>query len=72
MDYVAPTPDLPLVISVVDFEGGGRMMCMMTDRDINQIKIDMPVEMTFRRLYSVEGIHNYYWKCMPLRVNHGG
>jgi hydroxymethylglutaryl-CoA synthase len=66
-DYQLNPLDIPLVIAVVDFEGGGRMSTWMTDRDIEKVGIDMPVEMTFRKLYSVEGIHNYFWKSMPLR-----
>jgi hypothetical protein len=27
----------------------------------------MPVEMTFRHIRYVEGIHNYWWKCRPMR-----
>jgi len=68
MDYVAGTIDVPLVITVINFDGGGRMMCMMTDRDIDEIKVGMPVEMTFRKLRTVGGIHNYYWKSMPVRA----
>ena len=26
------------------------------------------VEMTFRRLYTTFGIHNYFWKARPIRV----
>ncbi|TET38087.1 MAG: 3-hydroxy-3-methylglutaryl CoA synthase [Dehalococcoidia bacterium] len=67
MDYLAPTPDPPLVIAIVNFEGGGRIVSMMTDRDINEVKIGMPVELTFRKLFTAKGVHNYYWKSMPLR-----
>jgi hydroxymethylglutaryl-CoA synthase len=66
-DYQLSPFDIPLVIAVVDFEVGGRMSTWMTDRDIEAVGIDMPVEMTFRKLYSAEGIHNYFWKSMPLR-----
>jgi hydroxymethylglutaryl-CoA synthase len=68
MDYVAGTIDVPLVVAVINFDGGGRMMCMMTDREIDDVKIGMPVEMTFRKLHTVGGIHNYYWKSMPVRA----
>ena len=68
MDYVAGSVDVPLVITVINFNGGGRMMCMMTDREIDDVKINMPVEMTFRKLHTVGGIHNYYWKSMPVRA----
>jgi hypothetical protein len=29
--------------------------------------VGMPLEMTFRRLYYVGGIYNYWWKCQPVR-----
>ena len=25
------------------------------------------VEMTFRRLFTADGVHNYFWKARPLR-----
>lgn len=67
MDYIAATTDAPLVITVVDFEGGGRLLCMMTDRELDEVKVGMPVEMSFRKLRIVNGIHNYYWKAVPRR-----
>lgn len=67
MDYIAGTIDTPLVIAAVDFQGGGRILCMMTDRDLAEVQIGMPVEMSFRKLRVVDGIHNYYWKAIPLR-----
>jgi 3-hydroxy-3-methylglutaryl CoA synthase len=66
-DYVMETQDPPVTITVVDFEGGGRIMCDMTDREPQEVKVGMTVEMTFRRLYYVGGIYNYWWKCMPMR-----
>lgn len=68
LDYLAGTTDTPLVITVVNFEGGGRMLCMMTDRELNEVEIGMPVEMSFRKLRVVNGIHNYYWKSVPVRA----
>jgi 3-hydroxy-3-methylglutaryl CoA synthase len=67
LDYLGPTLDPPLVICFINFAGGGRMQSMMTDRVVEEIKIGMPLEMTFRKLHTVGGIHNYYWKCMPVR-----
>jgi len=67
MDYIAGTIDTPLVIAVVDFEGGGRALCMMTDREVDEVSVGMPVEMSFRKLRVVNGIHNYYWKAVPRR-----
>ena len=67
MDYLAGTTDTPLVITVINFECGGRMLCMMTDRELDEVQIGMPVEMSFRKLRVVNGIHNYYWKSVPVR-----
>jgi len=67
-DYLGTTLEPPTGVCMIDFEGGGRMMAMMTDRNPDDVKVGMPVEMTFRKLYTTEGIHNYYWKCMPIRV----
>ena len=68
MDYIAGAVDTPLVVAVVDFEGGGRVLCMMTDRELDEVRIGMPVEMSFRKLRVVNGIHNYYWKAIPRRT----
>ena len=67
-DYVMETVDPPVTVTFVDFEGGGRLMCDMTDRDPAAIEVGMPVEFTFRRLYYVGGIYNYWWKCRPERA----
>ncbi len=66
-DYVMQTADPPVTVTFVDFEGGGRLMCDMTDRDPAAVKVGLPLEMTFRRLYYVGGIYNYWWKCQPVR-----
>jgi len=67
MDGLAPTLDPPMVVTVINFDGGGRTFSIMTDRDVDKLEIGMPVEMTFRKFYTSEGIHNYFWKCMPVR-----
>ena len=68
MDYIAGAVDTPLVVAVVDFEGGGRVLCMVTDRELDEVRVGMPVEMSFRKLRVVNGIHNYYWKAAPRRT----
>ncbi len=67
LDYQFSPVDVPMVVAVVDFDGGGRMVTLMTDRSVDEINVDMPVEMSFRKLYTREGIHNYFWKSIPLR-----
>lgn len=67
-DLLAYTLNPPLVGAAVDFAGGGRMMCEITDADPATLKIGDHVEMTFRRLYTTtDGVHNYFWKARPAR-----
>ncbi|MBW1612745.1 MAG: hydroxymethylglutaryl-CoA synthase [Deltaproteobacteria bacterium] len=66
-DNLAPAIDPPVTLSVVNFEGGGRITCDMTDREIEEVKVGMPVEMTFRKIRYAGGIYDYWWKCMPIR-----
>ena len=68
MDYIAGAVDTPLVVGAVDFQGGGRIICMLTDREPEEVRVGMPVEMSFRKLRVVNGIHNYYWKAIPRRL----
>jgi 3-hydroxy-3-methylglutaryl CoA synthase len=65
--YAAPIPDPPLAYAIVDFEGGGRILSEVTDRDISQLMIGMPVEMTFRKMQIPGSFHDYYWKARPIR-----
>lgn len=67
-DFLALTPDPPLVIAVLNFAGGGRIVAQMTDCDPKELKVGMPVEMSFRRIFEAGGIHNYFWKCVPVRA----
>jgi hydroxymethylglutaryl-CoA synthase len=55
----------PVVGAIIDFDGGGRFMCELTDVDPAAVAIGMRVEMSFRRLYTSHGIHNYFWKARP-------
>jgi len=57
----------PVVQTVVHFDEGARFYCMMTDCDPQQVKVDMPVEMTLRKLHEFGDFHNYFWKCRPIR-----
>jgi hypothetical protein len=38
----------------------------MTDVDPASVAVGTRVAMTFRRLYSTEGVHNYFWKARPV------
>jgi hydroxymethylglutaryl-CoA synthase len=60
--------NVPVPRLVIDLEGGGRIFLEMTDGDPKDVKVGMPVELTFRCLHEGTGFHNYYWKCQPVRV----
>jgi 3-hydroxy-3-methylglutaryl CoA synthase len=66
-DNLAITEVPPITVSVVDFEGGGRISCNMTDREPDETENGMDVEMTFRWMHYVGGVHSYWWKCRPVR-----
>ena len=66
-DYLAFTLQPPMVMAIIDFEGGGRVELEVTDCDPEKIEIGMELEMTFRRLFTADGIHNYFWKARPVR-----
>jgi 3-hydroxy-3-methylglutaryl CoA synthase len=65
IDYLAYSPSPPVIAAIVDFEGGGRLPCELTDVDPGSLRVGQPVTMTFRRLYTAGGIHNYFWKARP-------
>jgi 3-hydroxy-3-methylglutaryl CoA synthase/uncharacterized OB-fold protein len=66
LDRLAFSLNPPVVVVVVDFDGGGRFQCELTDVDPSTVAIGQRVEMTFRRLFTAEGVHNYFWKAKPI------
>jgi uncharacterized OB-fold protein len=66
VDQLQPTMNPPGLNGVVDFDGGGRLICELTDYELDKVKIGMPVEMTFRKMYRGQGIINYFWKAKPI------
>jgi uncharacterized OB-fold protein len=61
-----------VIFAVVDFDGGGRLPMELTDVAEDEAEIGARVEMTFRRLFTADGIHNYFWKARPIRDTGGG
>ncbi|MBI5089369.1 MAG: OB-fold domain-containing protein [Actinobacteria bacterium] len=74
VDRLAFSLSPPVVAAVIDFDApegsttGGRFQCELTDVDPSAVRIGDRVEMTFRRLYTQDGIHNYFWKARPLQA----
>lgn len=67
IDRLAYSLAPPTIAVVIDFDGGGRFTCELTDADPSEVHIGDRVQMTFRRLYTAKGIHNYFWKAKPIR-----
>jgi hydroxymethylglutaryl-CoA synthase len=68
VDKLAYSLSPPVVFAVVDFDGGGRLPVELTDVDVADVAIGDRVELTFRRLFTADGIHNYFWKARPQRA----
>ena len=67
IDRIAYSPSPPIVFAVVDFDNDSRVPVELCDLDASQLKMGDRVEMTFRKLFTADGIHNYFWKAHPLR-----
>ena len=65
-DNFAGSPNPPLVATVTDV-AGARLYLQMTDVNPKEVKLDLPVELTFRKIHDAGGTPNYYWKCTPAR-----
>ncbi|MFC4944151.1 OB-fold domain-containing protein [Pseudonocardia sp. GCM10023141] len=65
VDHLAFSLAPPVVAAVIDFDGGGRYSCELTDLGAVEPAVGSRVEMTFRRISSADGVHNYFWKARP-------
>jgi len=65
-DNFAGSPTPPLVAGIVEIEGA-RLYLQMTDVDAKEVKLQMPVELTFRKIHEAGGTPNYFWKSTPVR-----
>jgi 3-hydroxy-3-methylglutaryl CoA synthase/uncharacterized OB-fold protein len=68
VDRIAYSPSPPIMFAIVDFDGGGRLPVELTDADVDALAIGDRVEMTFRKLFTADDIHNYFWKARPVRT----
>jgi uncharacterized OB-fold protein len=67
IDRIAYSPSPPIVYAVVDFDNGARSALELCDLDASKLAMGDRVELTFRRLFTADGIHNYFWKARPIR-----
>jgi hydroxymethylglutaryl-CoA synthase len=66
VDQLVYSQSPPVVFAVVDFDDGERLPVELTDVDADGVVVGMRVEMTFRRLFTADGIANYFWKARPI------
>ncbi len=66
IDRLSYSVSPPIVFAVIDFDGGGRLPMELTDVDADDVRVGGRVEMTFRRLFTADGVHNYFWKARPI------
>jgi hydroxymethylglutaryl-CoA synthase len=66
IDHLSYSASPPIVFAILDFDGGGRFPVELTDVDAETVDIGDKVAMTFRRLYTADGIHDYFWKAKPV------
>jgi len=66
-DMLAVSVEPPAIYGMVQFECGGRLMADFTDLELTEVKVGMPVRMTFRVKYYDEDrdFHGYFWKAAP-------
>lgn len=71
VDRLAFSPAPPMIDAVIDFDGGGRYTLEVADAVPDEVDIGTRVELTFRRLYTTGGVHNYFWKVRPVAAAAG-
>jgi 3-hydroxy-3-methylglutaryl CoA synthase len=67
VDWLAYSPNPPLIFGMVEFEEGAKLMMQMTGFDPDDVEVGIPVKMVFR-IKSVDKGHNfrtYFWKAAP-------
>jgi hydroxymethylglutaryl-CoA synthase len=65
-DSLTTMPEPAVAMVVADVEGGGRLSAYATDIAATDVVVGMAMVPTFRRLWTTDGIHNYFWKLRPV------
>ncbi|MFH1422185.1 MAG: OB-fold domain-containing protein [Planctomycetota bacterium] len=65
-EHYYPSPEPPVTMAVIDLDTGGRILVQMTDCDFKDVKVEMNVELVFRKMHEANSFINYYWKAVPV------
>ena len=63
-DFFFPTPEPPAIMTVVDIDGC-RVHIQLADIAPDQVRLELPVRFTFRKIHEAGGKPNYFWKAVP-------
>lgn len=67
IDRLAASINPPVVVGVLDFDGGGRYRCQLTDVVASEVAVGDRVEMVYRLVTEApNGVRNYFWKARPV------
>jgi 3-hydroxy-3-methylglutaryl CoA synthase/uncharacterized OB-fold protein len=67
VDHLTNSESPPVAVGVLNFDGGGRYQCEITDTDPATLAVGDRLEMTFRKIFTASGVHNYFWKARSIR-----
>jgi len=67
VDWLAYSPNPPLIFGMIEFEEGAKFMMQITGFDPNEVEFGIPVEMVFRiKSFDQErNFRSYFWKAAP-------
>ncbi|GGM27982.1 MULTISPECIES: hydroxymethylglutaryl-CoA synthase [Micromonospora] len=71
-DHLTTMPEPEVAIVVADVDGGGRLSAYATDVVPAEVTVGQPMTPTFRRLWTTDAIHNYFWKLRPTEESTDG
>lgn len=66
-DMLGFSVDPPAIYGMIQFKGGGRFVADFTDCELQDVKVGIPVRMSFRRRFkdNLRGFTLYFWKAVP-------
>ncbi|HSV37699.1 MAG TPA: OB-fold domain-containing protein [Nocardioidaceae bacterium] len=66
VDHLAYSLSPPVIQAVIDFDGGGRYTLEVADAQPDELAVGRRVSLSFRRLFTANDVHNYFWKARLL------
>jgi uncharacterized OB-fold protein len=64
-DFFFPAAEPPAIMTMAEVDGC-RLHIQLADAAPDQVQLDMPVELMFRKIHDAGGKPNYYWKAIPV------